>query len=309
MTRGSETTRSIVVSLGANVAIAVAKLAAALITGSGSLLAEALHSVADSGNEALLLWGRRQAKKRPTALHPLGQGRATYFWSFIVALLLFSMGGVASVYEGIRKLSAGEQVESPWLAIGILVFAAVAEAISLYVALRQINRVRDSGSSLWHWFRTTRRSELIIVFGENGAALVGLGVALIAVLLTVWTGDPLYDAVGSIVIGILLVVVAVAIGAQTKSLLIGESASPRVRRDIKAFLGTWPGIAAMREFITLQHGEDVFVAAKAEIEGTPSIREVEAAIAACEAGLKAAFPEVRWVFLEPIGETLPVEGA
>ena len=308
MTRGSETTRSIVVSLGANVAIAEAKLAAALITGSGSMLAEALHSVADSGNEALLLWGRREAKRRPTALHPLGQGRATYFWSFIVALLLFSMGGVASVYEGIRKLSAGEQVESPWLAIGILVFAAVAEAISLYVALRQINRVRDSGSSLWHWFRTTRRSELIIVFGENGAALVGLGVALIAVLLTVWTGDPLYDAVGSIVIGILLVVVAVAIGAQTKSLLIGESAAPRVRRDIKAFLGTWPGIAAMREFITLQHGEDVFVAAKAEIEGTPSIREVEAAIAACEAGLKAAFPEVRWVFLEPIGETLPVEG-
>ena len=309
MTRGSETTRSIVVSLGANVAIAVAKLVAALITGSGSMLAEALHSVADSGNEALLLWGRREAKKRPTALHPLGQGRATYFWSFIVALLLFSMGGVASVYEGIRKLSAGEQVESPWLAIGILVFAAVAEAISLYVAVRQINRVRDSGSSLWHWFRTTRRSELIIVFGENGAALVGLGVALIAVLLTVWTEDPLYDAVGSIVIGILLVVVAVAIGAQTKSLLIGESASPRVRRDIKAFLGTWPGIAAMREFITLQHGEDVFVAAKAEIEGTPSMREVEAAIAACEAGLKAAFPEVRWVFLEPIGETLPVEEA
>jgi len=306
--RGSDTTRSIVVSLGANVAIALAKLAGALITGSGSMLAEALHSVADSGNEGLLLWGRREAKKRPTAVHPLGQGRATYFWSFIVALLLFSMGGVASVYEGIRKLSAGEQIESPWLAIGILIFAAVAEAISLYVALRQINRVRGS-RSLWKWFRTTRLSELIIVFGENGAALAGLGVALIAVLLTVWTGDPLYDAAGSIIIGVLLVVVAVAIGAQTKSLLIGESASPRVRRDIKAFLGAWPGIAAMREFITLQHGEDVFVAAKAEIQGTPSIREVEAAIAACEAGLKAAFPEVRWVFLEPIGETLPVEGA
>jgi cation diffusion facilitator family transporter len=308
MARGSETTRSIVVSLGANVAIAVAKLVGALMTGSGSMLAEALHSVADSGNEGLLLWGRREAKKRPTALHPLGQGRATYFWSFIVALLLFSMGGVASVYEGIRKLSAGEHIESPWLAIGILIFAAVAEAISLYVALRQINRVRGS-RSLWNWFRTTRRSELIIVFGENGAALAGLGVALIAVLLTVWTGDPLYDAAGSIIIGVLLVVVAVVIGAQTKSLLIGESASPPVRRDIKAFLGTWPGIAAMREFVTLQHGEDVFVAAKAEIQGTPSIREVEAAIAACEAGLKAAFPEVRWVFLEPIGETLPVEGA
>jgi cation diffusion facilitator family transporter len=306
--RGSETTRSIVVSLGANVAIAVVKLVGALMTGSGSMLAEALHSVADSGNEALLLWGRREAKQPPTATHPLGQGRATYFWSFIVALLLFSMGGVASVYEGIRKLSAGETVQSPWLAIGILVFAAVAEAISLYVPLRQINRVRGK-RSLWHWFRTTRRSELIIVFGENAAALAGLGVALVAILLTIVTGDPVYDAVGSMVIGGLLVVVALAIAAQTKSLLIGESASPRVRHDIKAFLRAWPGVAAVREFITLQHGEDVFVAVKAELRGTPSTREFEAAIAACEAGLKAAFPEVRWIFFEPSGETLTAEQA
>jgi divalent metal cation (Fe/Co/Zn/Cd) transporter len=118
MTRGSETTRSIWVSLGANVAIALAKLVGALVTGSGSMLAEALHSAADTGNEGLLLWGQRQARQRPTALHPLGQGRASYFWSFIVALLLFSMGGVASIYEGWRKLSANETVESPWLAIG-----------------------------------------------------------------------------------------------------------------------------------------------------------------------------------------------
>ena len=133
------------VSLGANIAIAVAKLVGAFMTGSGSMLAEALHSVADSGNEALLLWGRREAKQRPSALHPLGRGRATYFWSFIVALLLFSMGGVASIYEGIRKFSAGEPVQSPWVAIGILAFAAVAEGISLYVALKQINRARGSG--------------------------------------------------------------------------------------------------------------------------------------------------------------------
>jgi cation diffusion facilitator family transporter len=304
--RGSETTRSIVVSLGANVAIAVAKLVGAVITGSGSMLAEALHSVADTGNEGLLLWGRREARQRPSVLHPLGRGRATYFWSFIVALLLFSMGGVASIYEGIRKLTAGEPVQSPWVAIAILAFAAVAEGVSLYVALKQINRVRGERSVL-QWFRTTRRSELIIVFGENAAALAGLGVALVAILLTMVTGDPLYDAVGTIVIGALLVVVALAIGAQTKSLLIGESASPRLRRDIKAFVAAWPGIAAVREFITLQHGEDVFVAVKAEIEDAPSTREFEAAIAACEAGLKAAFPEVRWIFLEPSGETLPLE--
>jgi len=145
------------------------------------------------------------------------------------------------------------------------------------------------------------------VFGENAAALAGLGFALVAVLLTIATGDPVYDAVGTIAIGALLVAVALAIGVQTKSLLIGESASPRVRQDIKAFLKTWPGIAAVREFITLQHGEDVFVAVKAEFEGTPSTREFEAAIAACEAGLKAAFSEVRWIFIEPSGEALPLE--
>jgi len=304
--RGSETTRSIVVSLGANVAIAAAKLVGAVVTGSGSMLAEALHSIADTGNEGLLLWGRREAKRPPSAVHPLGRGRATYFWSFIVALLLFSMGGVASIYEGIRKLTAGEPVESPWVAIAILAFAAIAEGVSLYVALEQIDRTRGE-RSLWEWFRTTRRSELIIVFGENAAALAGLGFALVAVLLTIATGDPVYDAVGTIAIGALLVAVALAIGVQTKSLLIGESASPRVRQDIKAFLKTWPGIAVVREFITLQHGEDVFVAVKAEFEGTPSAREFEAAIAACEAGLKAAFSEVRWIFIEPSGEALPLE--
>jgi cation diffusion facilitator family transporter len=306
VSRESETTRSIVVSLGANVAIAVAKAVGAIITGSGSMLAEALHSVADSGNEGLLLWGRREARNPPSALHPLGRGRATYFWSFIVALLLFSMGGVASIYEGIRKLTAAEPVESPWIAIAILAFAAIAEGVSLFVALKQINRTRGD-RSLWNWFRTTRRSELIIVFGENAAALAGLGVALIAVSLTILTSNPVYDAAGTIAIGALLVAVAIAIGVQTKSLLIGESAAPRVRHDIEAFLEAWPGIGAVREFITLQHGEDVFLAVKAEIEGTRSIREFRAAIAACEAGLKAAFPEVRWIFIEPSGETLRLE--
>jgi cation diffusion facilitator family transporter len=306
VSRESETTRSIVVSLGANVAIAVAKAVGAIITGSGSMLAEALHSVADSGNEGLLLWGRREARNPPSALHPLGRGRATYFWSFIVALLLFSMGGVASIYEGIRKLTAAEPVESPWIAIAILAFAAIAEGVSLFVALKQINRTRGD-RSLWNWFRTTRRSELIIVFGENAAALAGLGVALIAVSLTILTSNPVYDAAGTIAIGALLVAVAIAIGVQTKSLLIGESAAPRDRHDIEAFLEAWPGIRAVREIITLKHGEDVFLAVKAEIEGTRSIREFRAAIAACEAGLKAAFPEVRWIFIEPSGETLRLE--
>jgi cation diffusion facilitator family transporter len=301
VTRGSETNRSILVSLGANVAIAVVKLVGALVTGSGSMLAEALHSIADSGNEGLLLWGRRQAKHGPSAIHPLGEGRATYFWSFIVALLLFSMGGVASIYEGIRKLSVHEPVQSAWLAIAILVFAAIAEGISLHVALKQINRARGD-LSLWRWFRSARHSELIIVFGENAAALAGLGVALVAIVLTILTGDPVYDAAGSIVIGVLLLVVALAIGAETKSLLIGESAAPQVRKGIEAFVASWPGVAAVRELITLQHGEDVFVAARAQMEGSASLAEFDASLAACKAGLKAAFPEVRWIFFEPGGK-------
>ncbi len=298
MTRGSETTRSIVVSLGANVAIAVVKLVGAFMTGSGSMLAEALHSVADTGNEGLLLWGRHQAKHKPSALHPLGEGRATYFWSFIVALLLFSMGGVACIYEGVRKLSAHEPVRSPWLAIAILVFAAIAEGISLYIALKQINRLRGE-HGLWHWFRATRRSELIIVFGENAAALAGLGLALVGVLLTDSTGNPLYDAVGSIAIGVLLVLVALAIGAETKSLLIGESALPGVRDGIESYLVACPVIAHVSQLITLQRGEDVFVAVKAEIRDSLPTAELARVLADCEAGLRAAFPEIRWVFLQP----------
>ena len=297
MARLSDTTRSILVSLAANVAIAIVKAVGAVMTGSGSMLAEALHSVADSGNEGLLLWGRRQAKRRPSALHPLGEGRATYFWSFIVALLLFSMGGVASIYEGVRKLSAHEQVQSPWLAIAILAFAAVAEGISLHVALEQINNLRGT-QSLWSWFGATRRSELIIVFGENAAALGGLALALVAVTLTIVTRNPVYDAVGSMAIGALLVVVALAIGAQTKSLLIGESAPPRLRRSIKACLDSRPGMA-VNELITLQHGEDVFVAAKVGFEGEPAFAELTRAIADAEAALRATVPQVRWVFFEP----------
>lgn len=292
--------RAMLYSLAANVAIAVAKFVGALFTGSGALLAEALHSVADSGNEGLLLLGRRQAKARPTAEHPLGHGRATYFWSFIVALLLFSMGGVASVYEGVRKLATHEALQSPLVAVAILMFAAVAEAVSLYVALKEINRQRRA-RSLWRWFRESRRSELIVLFGENAAALAGLRIALVAVLLTMATGNPFYDATGSMAVGVLLVVVAVAMSAEIKSLLIGESASPGVRRAVRAFLSAQPEIQRISSLITLQHGEDLVVAVKAQMRAAPTSRELVEDIDRCEAELKAAFPQVRWVFFEPVG--------
>lgn len=290
--------RAVWYSLGANVAIAIAKFAGALFTGSGALLAEALHSVADSGNEGLLLLGRRQAKARPTADHPLGQGRATYFWSFIVAVLLFSMGGVASIYEGARKLGTHETLQAPLVAVAILLFAAVAETIAMRVALKEINK-RRGNKNLWRWFRETRRSELLIVVGENVADLSGVGVALAAILLTMATGNPFYDAAGSIVIGVLLVIVAVALGTETQSLLIGESAPPKVRRAVKEFLSGRPEIQRVSRLITLQHGDDVVVAVKAQMRAAPTSRELVEAIDRCEAELKAAFPQVRWVFFEP----------
>jgi cation diffusion facilitator family transporter len=291
--------RAILYSLGANVAIAAAKLVGAMFTGSGSLLAEAFHSIADCGNEGLLLLGRRQAREPPSAKHPLGHGRASYFWAFIVALLLFSIGGVASIYEGIRKLRDATNLEAPVVAVAIILFAAVAEAVSLYVALKEINKQRGT-RSLWRWFRESRRSELIVLFGENAAALAGLGIALGAVLITMATGDPFYDAVGSIAVGALLVVVAAAISAETKSLLIGESASPRVRRAVRAFLSGRPEIRRVSSLITLQHGEDLVVAVKAQMRATATPLELVEAVTRCEAELKAAFPQARWVFFEPV---------
>jgi cation diffusion facilitator family transporter len=292
-------TRSIVYALAANVVIALAKFAGALFTGSGALLAEALHSLADSGNEGLLLWGRRQARKPASTDHPLGHGRATYFWSFIVAMLLFSMGGIASIYEGIHKLQAHAGLQSPWVAVAILVFSAVAEGISQVIALKQI-RVLRGDRSLWRWFRETRRSELLVVFSENAAALVGLAIALAAVLAAMATGNDLYDAGGSIAVGVLLIVVALFLGAEIKSLLIGESAAPAVRRAIREFLEAREEIVEIATMVTQQQGEAIMLGVKARMRRMTTAGELVAAIARCETALQTAFPQVKWVFFEPL---------
>lgn len=298
MSAQPDTHRSIIYALGANLVIAVAKFAGAAFTGSGSLLAEGLHSLADTGNEGLLLWGRKQALTPPSADYPLGHGRETYFWSFIVALLLFSIGGVVSIYEGVHKLSSHQGVDSPWVAVAILVFAAIAESVSLAMALKQINKVRGE-RSLWRWFHETRRSSLIVVLGEDLAALTGLAFALIAVLATIATGNPVYDAAGSIAIGALLVIVALILSIEIKSLLIGESAHPEVRRAIRTLVESRPEVARLSNLITLQHGEYVVVAVKAEMRDTPNSRDLVAAIARCESALRGAFPQIAWVFFEP----------
>ncbi len=290
--------KTILFALGANFAIFVAKLVAALLTGSGSMLAEAVHSLADCGNQGLLLIGMRQAKRAASPDHPLGYGMVVYFWSFLVALLLFSVGGVFSFYEGVHKLHNPEPLRWPWLAIGVLAFSFVAESFSMWGCLREVRKARG-GKNLWRWFRESRQSELIVVFGEDLAALFGLGLALIAVIATLVSGNPLFDACGSIAIGVLLCVVAAFVGREVASLLVGQSAEPRLREAIAKFVRAQPDVEHLFNLITLQLGPDVMVAVKAQMRGELSGRELIEAINRVEAAMKAQFPEIRWSFFEP----------
>ncbi|BCO09473.1 transporter [Desulfolithobacter dissulfuricans] len=298
MSHGANSLRSIFFALGANLAIFGAKLVAALITGSGALMAEAVHSLADSGNQLLLLLGLRAARKPPSPDYPLGHGKAVYFWSFIVAVILFSMGGLFSIYEGIHKLHHPEEVTTPLVAIGVLVFSLVAEGVSLWGCMREVNRVRR-GRSLSRWFRETRQSELLVVFGEDSAALLGLFLALVAVILTMITGNPVYDAMGSITIGVLLVGIALAIGYEVHNLLIGQGVAPDVRREMHDFLAGRPEIEEVYNLLTLQLGPDVMVAVKARMRDSGSAREMVRDINQCEAMFKDRFSQVVWLFFEP----------
>lgn len=298
MSHEANSLKSIFFALGANAAIAAAKLFAALYTGSNSMLAEAIHSFADCGNQGLLLVGLNRARLPPTPDHPLGFGKVIYFWSFIVALILFSMGGLFSIYEGIHKLDSHEGLHQPWLAVGILMFSIAMESVSLWGCLREVNKARG-GKSLWRWFRETRQSELIVVLGEDVAALAGLSLALIAVLLAIYTGDPVYDAAGSIAIGVLLVLVAIGVGVEIYSLLIGQSVEPEVRQAICDYLEGREEVLHIFNVLTLQLGEDVMVAVKAEMREASSPAHLIRDINRCEAGLRAEFPKLRWVFFEP----------
>ncbi len=290
--------KAILSALGANFAIFIAKLAAAMLTSSGAMLAEAVHSLADCGNQGLLILGLRQAKRPPSPDYPLGWGKSLYFWSFLVALLLFNIGGIFSIYEGVHKLAAPEPMQRPWLAVGVLMFGVAAESFSMHACLTEINKVRGA-ANLWRWFRDSRSSELIVVFGEDLAALLGLAVALIAVALTIATGDPLYDALGTLAIGALLIVIAIFIAIEVKALLIGQSAEPALKADILAFLQARPEIRRVFNLIAIQLGPDVMLAVKAEISADVAGRDLIAAINEVERDLKRRFPQVRWSFFEP----------
>jgi cation diffusion facilitator family transporter len=297
MSAQADSLKSIFFALGANMAIAVTKLGAAVYTGSSAMMAEAVHSLADCGNQGLLIWGIKSAKTPPSPDYPLGWGRAVYFWSFIVAIMLFSLGGLFAIYEGAHKLSEPQEMEAPWIAVAVLIFGIVAESISLWGCLTEINKLRGR-QSLLQWARETRQSELMVVLGEDIAALAGLAVALTAVVCSVITENPICDAIGSIVIGLLLIGVAGFVGYEIKGLLIGQSVEPEVRTAIAAHLQADEAVATVFNVITLQLGSDVMVAVKAQVTAE-SATELVATINRVEAGLKAAFPQVRWLFFEP----------
>ena len=298
MSAEADSLKSIFFALGANLAIAIAKTAGALFTGSSAMLAEAIHSYADCGNQALLIWGLKEAKRAPTADHPLGYGRAIYFWSFIVALMLFSMGGLFSIYEGVHRLHDTEPVKYAWVAVAILAFGVAAEGVSLWGCLREIDKDRGS-RSLWQWFRDSRQSELLVVLGEDLAALGGLALALVFIALAMITGNPMWDAVGSIAIGMLLIVVALLVGVEIKALLVGQSAEPQVLAAMRAHLQSHPDVAQLYNLLTQQLGGEIMVAVKARISAQPSDVALIETINRVEKNLREAFPQVRWIFFEP----------
>jgi len=298
MAENNDSTVTILFALGANLIIAVAKGIAAVVTGSSSMVAETVHSVADTGNQLLLLWGLKRAQRPPDAEYPLGYGREIYFWSFIVALLLFTMGGMFSIYEGLHKLRDAQPLTDPWVAVGVLLVSIVVESISLWKCLQQVNQLRGE-ASLWRWFRETRHSDLLVVLGEDLAATLGLSLALLAVGATMITGNHAYDAFGSLAIGALLLIVAIAVGIEVKALLVGQSADPALRDRVRRLLADRSEIEEILHMITLQYGDDVVVAVKARMTENVSARSMVDDVNRCELALRAAFPEVRWLFFEP----------
>jgi cation diffusion facilitator family transporter len=298
MSHQNASVKSILFALLANLGIAITKTVAAVVTGSGSMLAESIHSFADCGNQGLLFLGLKAAKKKPDADHPLGHGKEIYFWSFIVALILFSMGGLFSIYEGIHKVSQHEGLKNPVIAIVVLAVSMVLEASSLYGCIIQVRKLKHN-VTLWTWVKNTRQSELIVVLGEDIAALIGLSFALISIVLAIATGNPVFDALGSIGIGVLLIFVSIFLAIKVKGLLIGQSADDETSKEIRAFLEARPEIDCLLNLITIQLGPQVMVALKAKMAKVDTVDQLIDNINTCEAELKKSNPAIQWVFFEP----------
>ncbi|MDD2738720.1 MAG: cation diffusion facilitator family transporter [Methylomonas lenta] len=289
-------TKAIAYAFAANFGIAISKSGAAVWTGSGSLLAEAIHSFADCGNQVLLFVGMKRASRLATAKHPMGFGRESYIWSMMVAITLFSIGGLFSIYEGWLRFGEHHVVENTGIALLVLLVAVVLEALSLKGAMGAVDKEK-AGRSLWHWFKETHSSELMVVVGEDLAALLGLVIAFVMLGLTMLTGNAVYDAIGSILIGILLVIVALLVGREVHSLLLGE-ADITIRDAVTDYLVTQPSVVKVLNVWAVNHGDQVMLAIKAELRPDLKVSDAVIAINSMEEQIKKMHGRVKWVFFE-----------
>jgi cation diffusion facilitator family transporter len=296
-TEGS--TRAILAALGANTGIAITKFIAAGISGSASMFAEGIHSVADTGNQLLLLLGRKRAKRKATPSHPFGYGRSRYIYAFMVSIVLFSVGGMFSVLEGFNKLSHPHEIEQAWLPLAVLTIAIILESFSLRTALMAAKEERGD-TSLYKFIRHAKSPELPVVILEDIAALVGLILAFGGVGLTVLTGDAFWDAVGTLAIGVLLILVAIILGIETSSLLVGEGATEKDNSHIAEAIRKTKGIQDIIHMKTLYIGPDeLMVGAKIAVKGTSTAADIAKAIDEAEVNIRKAVPTARIIYLEP----------
>ena len=292
-------TRAVIAALLANLGIAVAKFVGFMLTGSSSMLAEAFHSVADSGNQATLIVGGRVAERAPDRQHPFGHGRARFFAAFLVAVILFTLGSLFSLYEGYEKLRHPHELESVGIAVAILVVALVLEGLSLRTAVREATPFRGD-QSWWSFIRTTKKPELAVVLLEDTAAEAGLTFALAGVGLAAVTGDPVWDAFGTLAIGVLLAVVAAVLGFEMYSLLVGEAASPSEQAAIREAIISTDGVAKLVQLRTMHLGpDDLLVVGGLEIDGARSAADTAAVIDAAQERVREALPSARAIYLEP----------
>jgi cation diffusion facilitator family transporter len=298
VTDGSK--KAILAAFFANLGIAIAKFVGFIITRSAGMLAESIHSLADTGNQALLLVGGNKARKQATPAHPFGYGRERYFWAFAVALVLFSMGGLFALYEGIEKLRHPHEIDSPIVAVVILVLAIVLETFSLRTAVKEANHVKPPDMSWWKFIRTSKQPELPVVLLEDMGAELGLFAALGGVLMAHFTDNPRWDAAGSVVIGVLLIVIAVLLIIEMKGLLIGESASERDQAAILSSITSAPHVRSLIHIRTQHIGPDeILVAAKLEFDPDLELAELAGAINGAETRVREAVPAARLIYIEP----------
>jgi len=300
MSAPTTSTRTLVVALAANLGIAVSKFVAAAVTGSSAMLTEGVHSVVDSTNQLLLMWGRHASKRAPDRIHPFGYGRELYFWSFVVAVLVFSLGAGVSVYEGIIHIAHPEPAVSPLIAYAVLLIAFVLEGWSTLEAYRDFNQARGKLG----WLEAVRDSKdppAFIVLLENGAAMAGIIAAAVGLMLSQLTGDPFFDGAASVVIGVILAFTAALLAYESKGLLIGEAADPELVGNLRALACAMPGVVGVGHVLTVHSSPDqVTVMMNVDFDDQIRAREVENLVCRIEEEARERWPQVRRLFVRPM---------